>query len=156
MPPHIRRFFLLAFTGLLFVTSTLQLYRAFPKNPDIWWTPHALMVPLAESGDRVEIYARGRPLQTLLAAGQLRFAGEASVLAASEVGLRFNNWDRVRADRIPTLVGFAAGCGITAVLFLLILTGRLAYRGEKEWAGADDRTPNTNAPAGGAGARGER
>jgi predicted xylose isomerase-like sugar epimerase len=56
----------------------------------------------------------------------------ASILATSDFGFRFNNWDRVRAQRIPILLGYAAICGATATLFLLLVTGRLAYRGEKE------------------------
>jgi hypothetical protein len=91
-----------------------------------------MLVPLAQSGDRVEIYARSRSLATLLEAGQIRIAEDSrtSVLAPSEVGLRFNNWDRVRAERLPVLLVAAAGCGIAAVMFLLVVTGRLAYRGE--------------------------
>ena len=46
--------------------------------------------------------------------------------------MRFNNWDRVRAERVPGLLVSAAGCGVTALLFLLVLTGRLAYRGEQK------------------------
>jgi predicted xylose isomerase-like sugar epimerase len=70
----------------------------------------------------------------LLGAGQLRVTDEAfgSVLATSDIGFRFNNWDRVRAQRIPILLGYAAVCGVTATLFLVLVTGRLAYRGEKE------------------------
>ena len=93
-----------------------------------------MAVPFTESTDRVEIYARGKPLAALLQAGQLRIAedGGCTVLAPSEVGLRFNNWDRVRAERLPLLLVYAAVCGVTALMFLLVLTGRLAYRGERE------------------------
>jgi predicted xylose isomerase-like sugar epimerase len=93
-----------------------------------------MLVPLAESTDRVEIYARGKPLAALLQAGRLRIAeeGGSSTLAASDVGLRFNNWDRVRVERLSLLLVYAAGCGVSACMFLLVLTGRLAYRGERE------------------------
>jgi predicted xylose isomerase-like sugar epimerase len=93
-----------------------------------------MLVPLAESTDRVEIYARGKPLAALLQAGKLRISGEdgSSILATSDVGFRFNNWDRVRAKRLPLLLVYAAGCGVTACMFLLVLAGRLAYRGERE------------------------
>jgi predicted xylose isomerase-like sugar epimerase len=92
-----------------------------------------MLVPLAEGGDRVEIYARGKPLAALLEAGQLQISDEAggTVLAAGEVGLRFNNWDRVRAQRLPLLLVYAAACGALAMLFVLVVTGRLAYRGER-------------------------
>lgn len=91
------------------------------------------MVPLAQSGDRVEIYARGRPLAQSLEAGQLQIVedGGSTVLAAADVRLRFDNWHRVRAERLPTLVADAAGAGAMAVLLLMMLTGRLVYRPEK-------------------------
>jgi predicted xylose isomerase-like sugar epimerase len=133
MPPRIR----LVFTSLslvLFFVAAVPLYGALFRRSDIWWTPHAMLVPLAESTDRVEIYARGKPLAALLQAGQLRIAeeGGSSTLATRDVGLRFNNWDRVRVERLPLLLVYAAGCGVTACMLLLVLTGRLAYRGERE------------------------
>jgi predicted xylose isomerase-like sugar epimerase len=53
------------------------------------------------------------------------------VLERSEVRLRFNNWDRVRAAQLPGLLIPAAVCGALALMFLLVVTGRLAYRGEQ-------------------------
>jgi hypothetical protein len=131
MPPRIRLVFATLSVALFFVAA-IPLYAELSRRSDIWWTPHAMLVPLAESKDRVEIYARGKPLAALLQAGQLRIAedGGSSTLATSDVGLRFNNWDRVRVERLPLLLVDAAGCGVTACLFLLVLTGRLAYRGE--------------------------
>ena len=133
MPPRIRLFFS-ALSVMLFFIAAVPLYSELSRRSDIWWTPHAMIAPFAESKDRVEIYARGKPLAALLGAGQLRIAVDdgCSVVAPSEVGLRFNNWDRVRAERLPLLLVSAAGCGVTAFTFLLIVTGRLAYRGERE------------------------
>ena len=133
MPPRIRLFFLV-FTIALFLIPGVSLFSELTRRSDIWWTPHTMLVPLGESKDRVEIYARGQPLDGLIQAGQLRIAGDSgsSVLQASDIGLRFNNWDRVSGDRLPRLVIYAAMCGVAAVIFLLILMGRLAYRGEIE------------------------
>jgi hypothetical protein len=119
---------------VLFLIPALALYGELSKRADIWWTPRPLMVPPTKATDRVEVYVRGKPLVVLLEAGQLRVIDEASasILATSDIGFRFNNWDRVRAQRIPTLLGYAAICGATATLFLLLVTGRIAYRGEKE------------------------
>ena len=133
MPPRIR----LVFLGLsvsLFLVAAMPLYRELSRRPDIWWTPRTMLVPLTGSQDRVEIYARGKRLLTLIEAGQLRIADDTgvSVVAATEVGLRFNNWDRVRAERHPLFLTYAAACGAMAMLFLVVVTGRLAYRGEKE------------------------
>jgi hypothetical protein len=133
MPLRIRIFFSTLSLALFFVAA-IPLYRELSLRSDIWWTPHAMLVPLAESKDRVEIYARGKPFAALLQAGQLRIAeeGGSSTLETSDVGLRFNNWDRVRVEHLPLLLVYAAGCGVTACMFLLVLTGRLAYRGERE------------------------
>jgi hypothetical protein len=117
-----------------FLIVAIPLFVELSRRTDIWWTPHTMLVPLTGSADRVEIYARGESLTTLLQAGRLAIVekGGSSPLAVGDVGLRFNNWDRVRAARLPMLLVDAAGCGVTGCLFLLVLTGRLAYRGDKE------------------------
>ena len=133
MPPRVRVTF--AALGLVFLAcAAAPLYRELSRRSDIWWTPHAMLVPLDRSSDRVEIYVRGKPLTALLEAGQLRIVegSAAGALAASDVGLRFNNWDRVRAERIPLILFYAAGCGVAALMILLVVTGRLAYHGERE------------------------
>jgi len=78
--------------------------RELSRRSDIWWTPLPLATSLAQSRDRVEIYARGKPLDALLEAGQLRVADQAgsTALGANEITLRFNNWHRVRAERVPS------------------------------------------------------
>ena len=131
MPPRILHFF--SILAIFFVVA-LPLVRELSQRRDIWWTPYAMRVPLADSKDRVEIYARGKPLMALLQAGQLRITedGALDTLATSDVGLRFNNWDRVRVQRLPLMLVYAAACGAMACLLLLLLTGRLAYRGESE------------------------
>ena len=48
--------------------------------------------------------------------------GAASV-TESDVRLRFNNWDRIRAERIPALLGDGIVLGATGTLFLLVLVG---------------------------------
>ena len=133
MPPRIRLVFA-ALTLVFFFVAAIPLYGELARRSDIWWTPRTMLVPLSESADRVEIYSRDKPLAALLQAGQLRMAegGGSDTLTASDIGLRFNNWDRVRVHRLPLLLAYAAMCGVTACMFVLILTGRLAYRGERE------------------------
>jgi hypothetical protein len=116
----------------LFFVAAVPLYRELSRRRDIWWTPRTMLIPLAESTDRVEIYALGQPLTALLQAGQVRMAEDGSmrVLTAGEIGLRFNNWERVRAERLPVLLASAAGCGVAVLMLLLIMTGRLTWRGE--------------------------
>ena len=133
MPLRLRLFFS-ALTATLLLIPALALYRELSRRPDIWWTPPAMALSLDESQDRVRIYARGKPLGTLLEEGEVWIGKQAgsSPLDRRELGLRFNNWDRIRAERIPMLLAYAAACGADVVLLLVIATGRLAYRGEKE------------------------
>ena len=103
MPPRIRLFFS-ALSVMLFFIAAVPLYSELSRRSDIWWTPHAMIAPFAESKDRAEIYAHG----------SLSRRSSASV------------------ERLPLLLVYAAGCGVTAFTFLLIVTGRLAYRGERK------------------------
>jgi hypothetical protein len=115
-----------------FLLAALPLYRELSQHSDIWWTPHTMLVPLAQGRDRVEVYARGKPLDALLDAGQLQTsqAGGASTLAKGDVGLRFNNRDRIRVQHLPLLLLDAATCGAIACLFLMFVTGRIEFRQE--------------------------
>ena len=133
MPRRLRLFYSFLTAALLLIPA-VALYGELWGRTDVWWTPPAMALSLADSHDRVEIYARGKPLGALLNAGQLRItdATGSSVLGVAEITLRFNNWDRVRAARLPPLLVYAAACGAGLVVLLVIATGRLAYRGEKE------------------------
>lgn len=133
MPRRLRLFYS-ALTATLLLIPALALYRELSMRSDIWWTPSAMALSLAQSRDRVEIYAQGKPLGALLEAKQLWIGDKAgsTLLDAGEIGMRFNNWDRVRAARIPLLLTYAAVCGAGIVVLLLTAAGRLTYRGEKE------------------------
>ena len=115
--------------GLL-LTALLNLYAFFHRRSDIWWTPLPKAVPVAASGDRVEIFARGTDLRTLLDAGRVRVTGDpgAGVLAADDVRIRFNNRDRVRAEQAPLLVLYGFTIGAALVLVGLTLTGHVPKR----------------------------
>ena len=133
MPPRLR----LMYSGLTLISLLLPavaIYSELSRRPDIWWTPLPMAVTLSDSRDRIEIYADGKPLAAALAAQQLWIRDEAGsrALSADQIRLRFNNWDRVRASRVPLLLLYAAVFGGGAVALLVIATGRLAYRGERE------------------------
>jgi hypothetical protein len=133
MPARLRLFYG-TLTGALLLIPCLGLYREIVQRDDIWWTPPQLAVSLAESQTRVEIYIRGKSLGALLNAGQLRIADEAGPdgLGAADVSFRFNNWDRVRARRLPMLLAYGAAMGAGLVLLILIVSGRLAFRSERQ------------------------
>jgi len=128
MPPRNRMFFAVLMLVLLLIPA-VALFTELSRRSDIWWTPPAMLVPLADGADRVQVHVRGKPLTALLNGGQLRLADNAStsVVSAKDVGLRFNNWDRIRASRIPILLLYAAVIGAGLMLFALIVSGKLAY-----------------------------
>jgi len=123
-----------AMTVVFFLIPAVALFSELSKRSDIWWTPRPLAIPLAESADRIEVFVRGKPIGPLLDAGSLRVAddGSTNALTASDIRFRFNNWDRVRAQRLPVLLLYAAFIGAGLLLFFILVTGRLAYQGERE------------------------
>jgi len=133
MPPRLRVFYSLL-TGALVLIPLVALYSELSKRSDIWWTPATNQLPLAESRDRVEIYVRGRPLGMLLEQGHLAITDSAGphVLTSQDVAVRLNNWDRMRIQRLPILLSYAAVLGAGLIALLLVATGRLAYREERE------------------------
>lgn len=114
MPPRQRLLFS-SLSFVLFFMAAMPLYRELTRPKDIWWTPPTMLVPLVEAQDRVQVYVRGEPVAAPL---------------QGEIGLRLNNWDRMRADKVPIMLTSAAACGGLVVLLIVMLTGRLAYRGE--------------------------
>lgn len=122
------RIFLVTFGAAFLLISGIKLYVQLRGPNDIWWTPRTMLVPLGESQDRAQVYVRGSELQVLLTAGRLRLVTASGTvpLAAADVGLRFNNWDRVRAARIPAVLvnAVAAGAAGAALLLGLVLLRR--------------------------------
>lgn len=97
MPRRLRLFYS-ALTVTLLLIPALALYRELSMRSDIWWTPAAMALSLAQSRDRVEIYARGKPLGALLEAKQLWIGDKAgsTLLDAGEIGMRGPPSDRCR------------------------------------------------------------
>lgn len=131
MPPRMRTMFVMMLVVLLLIPA-LALARELFRRSDIWWTPKPLAVPLSESAKRVEVLVRGRSLRPLVDGGQIQLTSDstAPVVSAGDVTFRFNNWDRVRAQRIPVLLLYAFMIGVIGLLLILVLTDRLTYRGE--------------------------
>ena len=127
------RYLLLVLPAIFLATSGARLYGFFHQRSDIWWTPRGTLVPLAEGHDRITIYVRSSELDDLVAAGQLRLLRDSvtSVVSPADIGLRFNNWDRVRAERISSLLisGVTAGAAAALLLVGLIIT-RVGWRAD--------------------------
>ena len=105
------------------LVSALNLFSFFHQRSDIWWTPVPRATPLVLSGDRVEVYARGTNLRVLADAGQVRIGG--TVLTADDIRVRFNNWDQMRAERIPMLLTYSFTLGAAVILVAFTLTRHL-------------------------------
>ena len=133
MPPRLRLYYSGLTLGLLLIPA-VALYSELARRSDIWWTPPAMASTLGDSRDRVEIYMGDKPLAARLTAQQLWIRDETGsrVVSADEIRVRFNNWERMRTGRLPLLLVCAAALGAGLVIFLVIATGRLAYRGERE------------------------
>ena len=133
MPLRLRVFYSLL-TGALLLIPLVALYSELSKRSDIWWTPATNQLPLAESRDRVEIYVRGRPLGMLVDQGHLAITDSAGphVLTSQDIAVRLNNWDRVRIQRLPVLLIYTAVLGAGILALVVVATGRLAYREERE------------------------
>src|SRR5439155_26293908 len=88
---------------------------------------------LSESENTVRTFPKGHPLATLVEQKHVSITDGATshVLTPQEIGLRFNNWDRVRVQRLPILLIYSAAIGAGLVVILATATGRLAYRGER-------------------------
>ena len=119
------RKYLLIFGGVFFLMSALQLVRFFNQRADIWWTPKPLALALADASDRVEVYVRDVALLEHVKAGRVQVLTDtgARPVMESDIRLRLNNWDHVRAERIPSLLGIGTALGASAVFFLFGVLG---------------------------------
>ena len=119
------RTFLLMFGGIFFLMSALQLVRYLMQPADIWWTPKAMAVPLGQASDRVVVYVDEVSLPDHIKAGRLQLVSDTGARPVREpdVRLRFNNWDRVRAEGIPSLLTAGITLGISGVVLLIGLLG---------------------------------
>jgi hypothetical protein len=124
------RYLLLGLPAIFLATSAARLYTFYHERSDIWWTPRGMSVPLEAGHHRVMVYVRGKELDDVVAKRQLLLQDESgtSVVTRTDVGLRFNNWDRVRAERIPPLLMSAATVGAASALLLVGLVLTLAGR----------------------------
>src|SRR5260370_38459808 len=122
---YLWRVYLLVFGGSFFLVSCLQLVRFYAQRADIWWTPITSPLSLEQSRERVEVYVRGVPLQKALESGRLQLGGDSgpTSITASDIGIRLNNNDRVKAKRLPLMVMSPAGTGLTGLVLLLGLFG---------------------------------
>jgi hypothetical protein len=119
------RKYLLIFGGAFFLMSAVQLVRFFNQRADIWWTPKPLGLALADATDRVEVYVGEVALLQHVKVGRVQLLTDTGTrpVMESDIRLRFNNWDRIRAERIPSLMGVGIALGASGVFFLFGVLG---------------------------------
>src|SRR5256885_15738568 len=100
--------FLVIPVGLL-LASALKLFAFFQQRSNIWWTPLPMATPLALSGDRVEVYARGTDLRMLVEGGQVQIGGAA--ISAEDIRGGFNNRGQGRGEQSPLLLTYSLPVG---------------------------------------------
>lgn len=127
---NVARFYLLLFGGIFFLTSCINLVRFYHQRADIWWTPATSPLSLEQSRDRVEVYVRGLTLQNAVQSGRLQLAGDSGSahITANDIGIRLNNYERVKAERLPLMLMSAAGAGFAGLILLLGLVGWVPSR----------------------------
>jgi hypothetical protein len=120
-PPGIQRHPVLLSGILLTVLPALMLVQHVGGKSDIWWTPVTMAPTIAEARDRAEIYLGDRLLSEEVASGHLQRVTDSGTVAVrpADLRVRFNNWDRVRAARLP-LIGLDSGLLGIGLAFLAI------------------------------------
>jgi hypothetical protein len=61
MPRRVRLALVAMSLSVLIVTA-LPIVRELTRRTDIWWTPRTMLVPLADSADRVVFFVHGQAL----------------------------------------------------------------------------------------------
>src|SRR5689334_5223762 len=109
MPRNLRWFYA-SLIAILLMIPLVTIANLSAGSADIWWTPLPLALSVATARDRVEIYVRGERLDAVLNQKRLSLSDPTGLRAVEpeEVRLRFNNWDRIRAGRLPLLLACAA------------------------------------------------
>lgn len=107
---------LLIFGIIVFFVFGSQLIIPLVQHRGFEWTP---MTPIAESEDRVDVYIRDTRLIDLLDGQSLVLIinSEEEGLTTEDVTIRFNNYDRIRASKIP-LIGFQSAMVMASVLVI--------------------------------------
>jgi hypothetical protein len=113
----------LVFIGLIGMFTigtnfTVQLYRAFWGNQDIWWTARTMQLPIENSKNNFELFISGKSLQKHLSDGSL-FAlnnnGEQYRVVPNDLTIRLNNWNKVKSSILTNTI-------ISGVIFGIVIT----------------------------------
>ncbi len=117
----------LELTTTLFIGTSfaVDMYQIVRGNHDIWWTHRDMRLPLAQTRNEVEIYVAGKQLEQHLSTGSLlrmETNGRQRRITASDVSVRLNNWNRVKASLLmkTTLTGIGLGAALAMLAIGLV------------------------------------
>lgn len=107
--------------GLILVLAVYGFWKVWTAPVDTSLTPAHLAPRLSTTEGRFEVLVAGVPLQKAIADKRLLLASEtgAATLVVPEATVRVNDAERIRAQRVPSLLALSAIAGGGFVLFLI-------------------------------------
>ncbi len=126
--------------GSPFATKYVQ---AIWGDPDIWWTPTSMALPLDQTKNHVAILLQGVSFDRHIDQGRLTVTDDRGAtyrLTSGDITVRVNNWHKIRASRLHWAVYFALALGSCATFFGIGVGQWIAY------AKRSTRTAGTAAP----------
>jgi hypothetical protein len=99
-----------------------HLARIYWGDRNIWWTPKTMKLYLSETKNNFELFISGKPLQDHIAKETL-FAldeeGKQYCVVGKDIGVRLNNWHKVKASMLGTALYSAFGSGVAITCLVL-------------------------------------
>ena len=116
------RIFALLVGGPVLAFSVYRLWFLWRQPEGSQWTPQHLALRLDTVSDRFEVLVARSPLGKTLSEGRIYLADERSrsfPLTESDVTVRVNSYDRIRASYVPSFLWLGVTAGAAGMLFLL-------------------------------------
>jgi len=117
--------------GTYFLT---QIARAYWGDRNMWWTPAKMAIPFEDTGDKFEIFIRGKLLRGYLADTALYVkSGEAyeDPVSSEDLKVRLNNWYRVKSSILSNAILGAFLLGVSLACLTVGLIRILSRRERK-------------------------
>lgn len=121
MKPGHFRLYATTFGLLIAALASFRLWQVSRPPAAGSWTPAHLALPLDATTDRLQVLVDRAPIGEALEGRRLSISKDGNVLplGASDVSIRLNEVDRIRAARIPGMLALAALAGGGFVLLAI-------------------------------------
>ena len=123
-------------SGSLFAA---QYGKAIRGNRDIWWTPMSSALPLQETTGTFEMYLSRELLQSHMERGSLSAvdkSGRPYRVAAGDIKVRLNNWNKIQASLLHGAVFSAFALGGSLAFLILGIAKQIEERKKDSEKGA--------------------